>query len=120
MSPRFPLTIFLLSSWAAAARASQSCDSIEAAALKSAARVPGYASGYTVIGKGRLQFLSAPEISCKLPGEFILPGDRVNAYLVSSGYVLVTYLDTKTGSEANGWVQQSRLQANGYGIAPRQ
>jgi hypothetical protein len=59
-------------------------------------------------------------MGCKLSGVFVLPGDRVNAYLVSSGYVLVMYLNTKTGSEANGWVQESRLKANGYGIAPKQ
>jgi hypothetical protein len=120
MSPRSSLTAFLLTSLATGAMASQSCESIEAAALKSAARIAGHASGYTVVGKGRLQFLSAPDIGCKLPGVFIAPGERVDAYLVSSGYVLVMYLNTKTHSEANGWVQQSRLEANGYGIAPKQ
>ena len=100
--------------------ASQSCETIEAAAIKSAARIPGHASGHTVIGQGRLQFFSAPCVGCKLQGVFIRPGERVNAYLASSGYVLVMYLDTKTGSEANGWVQQNRLKANDYGIAPKQ
>ena len=120
MSPCSPLLACLLSSLATVAMASQNCESIEAAALKSAARIPGNASGYTVVGKGRLPFFSAPEVGCKLIGVFILPGERVNAYLVSSGYVLVMYQNTKTGSEANGWVLQSRLEANGYGIAPKQ
>ncbi len=98
----------------------QDCKEIEAAATTNGVRFPGYMSGHSVIGKGHLQFLSAPDKKCDLSGVFILPGESVQAYMDYKGYTLVMYMNPRTGTDATGWVESARLKPNGTGIAPHQ
>jgi hypothetical protein len=67
-----------------------------------------------------LQFLSAPDKRCILKNVFVLPGDSVDAYMDYKGFTLVHYVNLRTDQSAIGWVESSRLKANGQGIAPRQ
>jgi hypothetical protein len=67
-----------------------------------------------VIGAGRLQFYSAPNRDCTLPGVFVIPKDELIAYAQSNdGWSSVMYLSPKTGSAVSGWVRSSRLKATG-------
>src|SRR4051794_1841197 len=50
-----------------------------------------------VIGAGRLQFHSAPNARCPMPGVFVIPGDRLIGYAVAvNGWSSVTYSNPKT------------------------
>lgn len=82
-------------------------------------RVLGDVSEHVVIGTGRLYFHSSPYPNCRLRDVFILPGEVVNAYVEFAGYTAVMYLNKKTGDDAVGWVETTRLRATGRGIAPR-
>lgn len=62
-----------------------------------------------VAGSGRLQFLSAPDTNCAMPGVFVVPGDSVSASLASDGFVYVNYTNPKSGRKVQGWVARSRL-----------
>jgi hypothetical protein len=55
-----------------------------------------------------------------MQGVFILPGQRVNAYLEYRGFTSVMFLNMKNGTDAVGWIHSNRLRFNGYGIAPKQ
>jgi len=96
------------------------CAAIDKAAGISGVLIEGYESGRDVIGKGRVQFYSAPDHRCKMKGVFVIPGDTVNAYVEYGDFTSVMYISSTTDSEAVGWVESSRLKENGYGIAPRQ
>ena len=98
----------------------QSCKTIEAAATTNGVRFPGYMSGQSVIGKGRLQFYSAPDRKCDLNGVFILPDESVQASMDYKGYTFVMYMKPRTGTGASGWVESARLKPNETSIAPRQ
>ncbi len=62
-----------------------------------------------VIGTGRLQFYSAPNLSCKIPGVFIIPGDSVTAYSEYREFASVMYV-TRSGDTVEGWVFANRLK----------
>lgn len=62
-----------------------------------------------VIGNGRLQFYSSPNLSCKMPGVFIIPGDSVTAYTEYGDFVSVMYV-TRSGDTVEGWVLVNRLK----------
>lgn len=96
------------------------CESLNAAATKNGIQIPGDAAGRTVIGKGRLQFYSAPDLSCKMNGVFIVEADSVDAYADYGKFTSVVYLNSKSKKVVNGWVESDRLKPNGLGIAPRQ
>lgn len=80
--------------------------------------IPSKESGRTTIGKGRIAFFSAPDRRCVEKGVFVLPGERLNAYLEYGEFTSVMYMNLKTGAEADGWVLSSRVQENGFGIGP--
>jgi general secretion pathway protein G len=65
-----------------------------------------------VVGKGRVQFYSAPAKGCQMSGVFVIPGDRVNAYIEYKGFASVTYFNSKTGSEVDGWIDAKRIIAS--------
>lgn len=83
-------------------------------------RITGDHAIYEVTGKGRLYFHSSPYPECRLSKVFILPGERVIAYVEFAGFTAVMYLNKKTGDDAVGWVESARLKATGTGIAPKQ
>ncbi|MFM2058403.1 MAG: hypothetical protein RLY71_2788 [Pseudomonadota bacterium] len=97
----------------------QNCPELDRVAIAQGARIPGHASGHVVVGKGRLQFFSAPNVKCPMNGVFILPGESVDAYVLSDGFMSVMYLNPRTGNDALGWVEAARLKPTGQGIAPR-
>lgn len=103
-----------ISGWAA------NCIELDGEAEQFGIHIPSPLSGRVVIGKGRLQFYSAPDLSCKQFGTFILAGENVDAYLEYNEFISVLYINPKTGAEALGWVLGSRLKENGYGIGPKQ
>jgi hypothetical protein len=62
-----------------------------------------------VVGKGRLQFLSAPRAGCDQPGVFVIAGDSVRASRRFDIYTFVHYVNPKSGRSVQGWVLSSRL-----------
>ncbi|HEX8614805.1 MAG TPA: hypothetical protein VF800_26280 [Telluria sp.] len=62
-----------------------------------------------VSGNGRLQFLSAPDPTCAMPGVFVVPGDSVTASMTSGGFVYANYTNPKSGRKVQGWVPRVRL-----------
>jgi hypothetical protein len=86
----------------------------ECAAATDATRVgsssidPGHRA-YKVSGKGRLQFLSAPDLSCEPTGVFAIAGDTVIAGRNFGAYTFVHYVNPKSGRPAQGWLLSSRL-----------
>jgi hypothetical protein len=79
-------------------------------------RVPMFSPplGGVVIGKGRLQFYSAPKPGCVMPGVFVIPKDELIAYAQSNdGWTSVMYVNPKTGEGVSGWVRSSRLKTTG-------
>jgi hypothetical protein len=67
-----------------------------------------------VIGTGRLQFYSAPNSSCVMPGVFVIPKDELIAYAKSNdGWSSVMYSSPGNGDHVSGWVKSSRLKATG-------
>jgi hypothetical protein len=93
----------VLSSTSLPARGCQIPDASEAAAstLARARR--------QVLGKGRLQFYSAPDETCPLRGIFILPGEPVVALQQAARFTAVHYVNPRTGGQASGWVLSERL-----------
>jgi hypothetical protein len=102
------------------ARAAVDCKALDAKANDAGDRIPGYAAGRTVIGKGRLPFYSAPDLRCPMKGVFVIPGDSLIAYVEYGGFTAVMFVNLKTGDDALGWVESPRLKSNGTGISPRQ
>lgn len=111
------IILFLLVPVAASAA---DCDALEEKAVQFGTHIPSHMSGRVVIDKGRLQFYSAPNLSCKQSGIYILPGESIDAYLEYKGFTSVLYINPKTGTEAEGWVLSARLKETGYGIGPKQ
>lgn len=101
-------------------KAVSNCDDLNKHASKLATDIPHSESGMVAIGSGRLQFYSAPDYSCKLPGVFILTGESVDAYTSYHGFTSVAYQNPKKTSPVRGWVRSNRLRPNGLGVAPRQ
>lgn len=62
-----------------------------------------------VAGSGRLQFLSAPDPGCAMPGVFVVPGDSLSTSLASGDYVYANYTNPKSGRKVQGWVPRVRL-----------
>jgi hypothetical protein len=70
--------------------------------------------GEVVIGSGRLQFYSAPNLNCIMPGVFVIPKDELIAYAQSDdGWSSVMYSNPKSRDTVSGWVKLSRLKATG-------
>ncbi|ASD83830.1 hypothetical protein [Burkholderia gladioli] len=102
------------------ASASVNCETLNYTASKNGDYIAGEEAGRTVIGRGRLQFYSAPDYSCEVKGIFILPNESVEAYTSYRGFTSVAYLNSRQSKPVLGWVQSSRLAPNGLGIAPVQ
>lgn len=72
---------------------------------------------YRVAGSGRLQFYSAPDGQCVEKDVFVVPGDKLYAYVEYGKYYSVMYV-ANDGNQANGWVEKFRLVETHAGIAP--
>ncbi|MDN7494827.1 hypothetical protein QZM89_06495 [Burkholderia gladioli] len=71
-----------------------------------------------VVGKGRVQFYSAPDKACEMKGVFIIPGDQVSAYTSFNGFASVQYVNMKNGNVALGWVDESRIKTSRFTSSP--
>ncbi len=71
--------------------------------------------GAVVVGKGRLQFHSAPDARCPMMGTFIIPKDAVVMYAQSPdfGWSLVAYVGPDFALQPEGWVRTARLKVTG-------
>lgn len=94
------------------------CDALAKAAETKRALIPSSDAIWKAVGKGRVQFYSAPDKRCPIKGVFIIPGQRANAYADYAGFVNVWYMNDKGGGDAEGWVLESRMKPTGYGIGP--
>jgi len=73
-----------------------------------------------VVGAGRLQFYSAPNLRCPLDGVFVIPRDSLVAYAqTNDGWSSVMYLNPRTGNDVSGWVRSAQLKAIGT-VGPKQ
>ncbi|WP_204117513.1 hypothetical protein [Paraburkholderia sp. C35] len=115
---QFSLATLIVSFFSQIARAD--CGNTSDLAEKKGIYVPGDGSERQVIGKGRLQFYSAPDEKCKMEGVFVLPKERLNAYYEFEKYTSVIYINSKTNARASGWVKSDRLRPTGLGMAPHQ
>jgi hypothetical protein len=104
-----PLTVF----------AGVDCEKLNDAGEEFSNIVPDFGSGRDIVGKGRLQFYSAPHADCKMNGWFVVPGDILFAKFTFQAFTKVSFIQMKKGDrEVTAWVFSSRLQENGKGIVP--
>lgn len=92
------------------ASATPACFARHEQANEKSNRLPPGQSGQVAAGEGRLQFQSAPDERCAIPGTFVVPGDRLEASRTHGKYTLVVYQHPKTGKAAAGWVESARLK----------
>lgn len=97
--------------------AAVNCRTLDQAAQTHSTHFENSNNGFSVIGKGRLYFHSVPDLRCKESKVFIIPNDKVNAYLDYHGYYYVMYFNRR-GEQVEGWVDSNRLKENNTGIAP--
>ena len=70
--------------------------------------------GAVVTGAGRLQFYSAPKLTCVMTGVFVLPKDWLVEYAqTSDGWSSVMYINPRTNNDVSGWVRTDRLKVTG-------
>lgn len=62
-----------------------------------------------VVGKGRLQFYSAPSLTCKIKGKFIIEGDGVSIYSEYGEWSQIMYPEG-TEEDSGVWVLSNRLK----------
>ncbi|MES2261151.1 MAG: hypothetical protein V4724_21760 [Pseudomonadota bacterium] len=95
------------------------CDQLDQAGEGGANIVPDFGSGRDIVGAGRLQFYSAPHISCKMDGWFVVSGDTLFAKFTYAGFTKVSFIKMKKSDrEITAWVISSRLRENEKGIVP--
>jgi hypothetical protein len=101
------------------AHAEVDCDKLDEAGEHVQNLIPDFGSGRAIVGKGRLQFYSAPDTSCKMEGWFVVPGDTLFAKFTYKSFTKVSFIAMKkTDREVTAWVISSRLRENGKGIVP--
>jgi hypothetical protein len=113
-------TLCLLTALGFSASAATDCEALDHKASENGIRIQGYMAIHKVVGHDKLQFYSAPDLTCKLPGVFILPAESVFAYVTYGEFTAVMYVHPTTKEDTEGWVLGKRLKATGYGIAPKQ
>ncbi len=113
------MTVVLLAQ-ATCALADPRCAALDREVKKSETVIQSCKAVHEVVGTGRLQFFSAPDAGCKMPGVFVIPGQTVIAYSEYKDYTSVMYINQKTNDTVEGWVLSARLKATGTGIAPCQ
>ena len=99
--------------------ADTNCEELDRIADKIGDVVPDFGSGRSIVGRGRVQFYAAPDIACKLPGIFVVPGDLLFAQTEHNGFTKVAYIALrKDRKDVTAWVLTARLKPNGKGIVP--
>jgi hypothetical protein len=91
------------------ARTSSECAVTDNATKVGSSSIAPSHRAYKVIAKGRLQFLSAPDLGCEQTGFFVIAGDSVIAEKRFGAYMFVHYVNPKSGKSAQGWVLSNRL-----------
>ncbi|WP_321906227.1 hypothetical protein [Burkholderia cenocepacia] len=71
-----------------------------------------------VIGKGRVQFYSAPNRVCVMKGVFVVPGDQITAYASYNGFASVQYVNVKNGNIVLGWIAENRIKTSRFTSSP--
>lgn len=95
------------------------CKKLDEAGENAENIIPDLGSGRDIVGKGRLQFYSAPDIRCKMDGWFVVPGDTLFAKFDYKEFTKISFIAMKKSDrEITAWVISSRLQENGRGIVP--
>jgi hypothetical protein len=113
-----PARAILIALLLSASPAFADCHEPEAGSDKAAMFSPPLSE--VVVGKGRLQFYTAPNPDCAMKGIFVIPKDQLIAYAESDdGWSSVMYQNPKTGDHVSGWVKSSRLKQTGT-VGPRQ
>jgi hypothetical protein len=64
----------------------------------------------TVIGTGRAYLHSAPASECMSKRLFIIPHDNVTVYKPYKNWYQVMYINSKTGEDFEGWIEDRRLR----------
>ena len=95
------------------------CDAVERLGSWKGYLIPSWQSGRNVVGMGKLALYSAPDRACRVAGEAIPAGSRLDAYVDYKGFTSIMYSDPE-GQLVTGWVVTRRLKPNGYGIGPKQ
>ncbi len=115
---RLVLSLSLFLAVANSAFGSVDCQSLsKEASKKSAAFHPP--ESHLVHGSGRLYFFSAPNPLCKKPAIFVIQGDQLVVYSEQGNWYQVMYLNPKTLSDYEGWVEKTRLKYQGT-VGPKQ
>lgn len=71
--------------------------------LAFASRLPSHPSRQTC-------FYAAPDSQCMTKRTFIVPGDSVTVYKPYKNWYQVMYINSKTGEDFEGWVEEGRLR----------
>ena len=72
----------------------------------------------TVIGKGRLNFYTAPSALCPMKNVFVINGNVLTVYKSHNGWANVMFI-AKSGEDFMGWVSENRIKITGqYGQNP--
>jgi hypothetical protein len=74
---------------------------------------------YSVEGKGRIYFHTAPDTRCRTKDIFVIQGDSLVVYSSFDGWYEVMYINPKSGEDYSGWVRSERLKFSGT-IGPSQ
>lgn len=109
--------IFLSFILSFAVSASDFCQKLDKKSLSQGARFDNSQNIYSVGGKGRLQFYSAPDKACSINHVFVIPGDELIAYYEYHNFYRVMYL-ANGNDGVTGWVEKERLIETHKGIAP--
>ena len=108
----------LLGPYALTARAETVCKEPETGSKEAPMLSPPTSN--VVTGTGRLQFYSAPNQGCVMNGVFVIPRDRLVAYVqTDDGWASVMYMNPRTGDSVSGWVRSGRLKQTGT-VGPKQ
>lgn len=68
--------------------------------------------GFSVSGKGRLYFHSAPSEQCRI-SKFVVPKDSLIGYQDFGVWTSVMYVHPVTHEDTMGWVKTNRLKVTG-------
>ena len=103
-----------------AAIADVDCVALDQTAEQAGEIVPDTGSGRDIVGKGPLQFYSAPDLKCKMHGLFVIPGDTLFAQAEYKGFTKVAFIAMRKTDKKDviAWAASARLKGNGKGIVP--
>ena len=69
---------------------------------------------FVVAGAGRLQFYSAPDLRCAMPGVFVIGKDQLVGYAqTGDGKWTSVMYQQEGGGAVSGWLRSARLKETG-------